>query len=175
MHHHNETSKLNHDIFILKAFKNLKEKSDAGKEKLKEKDLEIEQLRVLNVKKDDELIDLNELNAKKDLELKGLNELNAKKDLELKGLNELNAKEYVELKGLNELNAKKDAELNEVKNEIKKLKTQFTQLETEVKRNGEKRNDCFKQSNEKHKKPQRSCVYDFPRRIRKKAGYKKME
>ena len=52
MHLHNETYKVNHDILLLKAFKSLKDESDlsAVQEKLKEKDVEIEQLRVLNAK-----------------------------------------------------------------------------------------------------------------------------
>ena len=45
MHLHNETYKVNHDILLLKAFKSLKDESDlsAVQEKLKEKDVEIEQ------------------------------------------------------------------------------------------------------------------------------------
>ena len=66
MGQHNQTSKLNHDILLLKAVKSLKEKSDLGEEKMKEKDVEIEELRVLNAKKDLELKEMkNEMNKLK--------------------------------------------------------------------------------------------------------------
>ena len=51
MHQHTETYKSNHELLLLTTVKNLKEKSDQGEEKLKEKDIEIEQLKELNTKK----------------------------------------------------------------------------------------------------------------------------
>ena len=44
MHQHSEAFKFNHDFLLLKTVKYLKEKSDQGDEKLKERDLEIELL-----------------------------------------------------------------------------------------------------------------------------------
>ena len=58
MYQHSETMKLNHEFLLLKSLKNLKQKSDQGEEKLKEKDSEIEQLKESNSKKE---VTLNEL------------------------------------------------------------------------------------------------------------------
>ena len=58
MYQHSETMKLNHEFLLLKTLKNLKQKSDEGEEKLKEKDSEIEQLNESNTKKD---VTFNEL------------------------------------------------------------------------------------------------------------------
>ena len=55
MHQHSEKFKIHHEFQLLTTVKNLKEKSDQGEEKLKEKDIEIEQLKELNTKKDETL------------------------------------------------------------------------------------------------------------------------
>ena len=48
MHQHCETFKVNHEFRLLTAVENLKEKSNQGEQKLKEKDLEITQLKASN-------------------------------------------------------------------------------------------------------------------------------
>ena len=53
MHQHSEKFKFNHEFLLLSTVKNLKEKSDQSEEKLKEKDLQIEQLKEMNIKKDE--------------------------------------------------------------------------------------------------------------------------
>ena len=55
MHQHGETFKVNHEFLLLTTVKNLKEKSNEGEVKLKEKETEIEQLKELNTTKDETL------------------------------------------------------------------------------------------------------------------------
>ena len=55
MHQHSEKFKFHHEFQLLTTVKNLKEKSDEGEEKLKEKDREIKQLKELNTEKDETL------------------------------------------------------------------------------------------------------------------------
>ena len=69
MHQHNKSSKLHHELLLLKVVKSLKENSVREEVKLKEKVVEIEQLK--------------ELTAKMDIELNGLKKLNAKIGAEL--------------------------------------------------------------------------------------------
>ena len=61
MDQHIETSKINHELLLLKTVKNLKQKSAQCEKKLKIKDSEIKQLKELNRKKDEKL---NEMNKK---------------------------------------------------------------------------------------------------------------
>ena len=55
MHQHSEKFKFHHELQLLTAVKNLKERSDEGEKKLKEKDIEIKQLKDLNKEKDETL------------------------------------------------------------------------------------------------------------------------
>ena len=55
MNQHSEKSKIHHELHLLTTVKNLKEKSDEGGKKLKEKDIEIENLKELNATKDETL------------------------------------------------------------------------------------------------------------------------
>ena len=66
MHQHSEKFKFHHELQLLTAVKNLKERSDEGEKKLKEKDIEIEQLKELNTEKDETLNSLkNDIEALK--------------------------------------------------------------------------------------------------------------
>ena len=58
MHQHSEKFKFHHELQLLTTVKNLKEKSDEAEEKLKEKDIEIKQLKELNTEKDKTLSSL---------------------------------------------------------------------------------------------------------------------
>ena len=55
MDQHSEKFKVHHEFLLLTTVKNLKEKSDQGEEKLKEKDMEIIKLKELNTEKDETL------------------------------------------------------------------------------------------------------------------------
>ena len=69
MHNHNESSKTHHELLLLKVVKSLKENSVREEKKLKENDLEIEQLKQLTAKMNIELNELKKSNAKIDAEL----------------------------------------------------------------------------------------------------------
>ena len=72
MHQHCETFKVNHEFLLLTAVKNLKEKNNQSELKLKEKDLEIIQIKELNIvlKQDCESLKTQLENVRKYLENK---------------------------------------------------------------------------------------------------------
>ena len=117
MHQHSETYKSNHELLLLTTVKNLKKKSDQGEEKLKEKEIEIKQLKELNTKKDKTLSAL-----KYDLEnLKSQLE-NVREQLTTK--NEINEEHTNDrFKEINENQTQQSKNVAQFKGEIDNLQT----------------------------------------------------